>query len=820
MAQIGATEVDPLQLAVEHHRRAESPLLVIVGPFGSGKGRLVERLEFRLASSFEMCPTAARPGNYLSRRLTVFDVAGVHTPQDAARHLLDPGRLAGHAQGTRKRTLVFRDVDLFDEDSLEALQITISAQRVGVVMTGSSESRISRRFGRTLRGSRGLRLALSALSDDEVRGLLGETLGAEPTLALSEYLKGVTGCFAEDLRMVALSGCAEGWIALTDGRSALLRSPIWLDRRAAQVFCQELEGVLSGATVDLLRQVALAERVPTLNLLSDAATRDTVDWCEEAGLLRFNGGYTSVTRECHRHPLVLSPGDEQLGEWETAADILHQQSCAPSPENEAALLSAKEHLERGLLEQAQFLLSGMPSGDPRVSSVKASVLAVSGAPRAALTALVRGNSEAVVPPDVAALETFVRSALLSLPSSGTSSMAQVAQRMGELDDFHPHAWLQKYPAPWEPLVAYCPSRSPRLGYRQPEVEAELLAHATLAAFDAYAAVLAGDVRRTTTSLGVIMSVSAAELPIVALSWILERVGLTRILGVPNEEVLPEQWITDETPDRRLLHAVTAQALSVLKGIFCGVDAETLRLELNDLWLQFEVGLPLGNLSRRLLEALDFVVSGRRSEEVFGPTGHIPSAIGTTFRDVCADVVALMGRLLHISADELIPALTASAAQRPLAPGMQRTAMRCLLLRRTTELPAHVLHPLMRISQDSGVEPEVIQAVQSYLEDPGSAGRELLLRGVPNHPAFRFCVDRRETADGTRHLLHDYAERLSERETDVAARLINGFSAGEVAQELGISVRTVQAHIRSIYRKLGVGSRLQLLALSTGHGDTT
>jgi DNA-binding CsgD family transcriptional regulator len=795
---------------------------MIVGPFGSGKGRLVERLEAGLASSFEMCPTAARPGNILRRRLAVFNAAGVHTPEDAARHLFESRRLAGHAEGSHKRTLVFRDVDLFDEDSLEALQITITAQRVGVVMTGSSESRLSRRFGRSLRGSRGLRLALSALSDEEVRKVLRETLGAEPTAALHEYLKGVTDCFAEDLRTVALSGCAEGWIALTEGRSALLRSPIWLDRRAAQVFCQELESVLSEATVDLLRQIALAEQMPTLNLFSDAATRDTVDWCEEAGLLRFDGGYISVARQCHRHPLILSPGHEQLAEWETAADILHQQSCLPSPDAEMALLSAKEHLERGLLDQARFLLSSVPSGDPRVCGVEASVLAVSGAPRAALAALVRGTSDADVPPDVAALETFVCSALLSLPSrgasSGASSMEEVAQQLGELDDFHPQIFLEKFPAPSEPLLRYRPSPSRRLGSRQPEAEAELLAHATQAALDAYAAVLAGDARRTNTSLAVIMSASAAELPIVASAWILERVGLTRILGVPCEDVLPEEWIADEAPDRRLLHAITTQALTVLKGIFCGVDAGALRLELDDLWLQFEVGLPLGNLSRRLLEALDFVVSGRRSEEVFGPTGHIPSALGTTFRDVCVDVVALMGRLLHTSADQLIPTLTASAAQQPLAPGMQRTAMRCLLLRRTAELPPHVMHPLLMISQDSGVEPEVIQTVQSYLERPGSAGRELLTRGVPNYPAFRFCVGGGDNADGTRHLLHDFAERLSERETDVTARLINGFSAGAVAEELGISVRTVQAHIRSIYRKLGVGSRLQLLAMSAGRGE--
>jgi hypothetical protein len=61
----------------------------ILDPFGSGKGRLVERLEVGLVSSFEMCPTAARPGNILRRSLTVFNAAGLHTSERAARHLYE-----------------------------------------------------------------------------------------------------------------------------------------------------------------------------------------------------------------------------------------------------------------------------------------------------------------------------------------------------------------------------------------------------------------------------------------------------------------------------------------------------------------------------------------------------------------------------------------------------------------------------------------------------------------------------------------------------------------------------------------------------------
>lgn len=792
---------------------------MIVGPFGSGKGRLVERLETSLATSFEVCPTEAQAGTPLRRRLRALGAQSVDTPDDAVRYLLDSQGVARGAEGLPTRTLVFRDVDLFDEESLETLEMTIATQQVAVVMTCSSESRVSRRFGRLLRGHRGLRVALTALSDEEVRQTIAATLNAEPTAALYEYLRGVTNCFAQDLRSVARTGRAEGWIAHTSGRSAVLRSPMWLDRTAAVAFCRKLEGVLSESTVDLLRQIALAEALPTLNLFADPATRDTVDWCEEAGLVRIEGEFVVMARHCHRHLLILAPGQEYLAEAETAADILHEQCSSIPPGRDAAIWAAKEHLERGMLDQARFLLSTVPRSDPRACGVEAGILAVSGAPRSALRTLLAGTAGAEVPVDVAALETFLRSALLYRPSDGgASSMDEVAQRLEELEDFVPQGYLEKFPAPTGTLAAYRPHSGHRLGYREPAADAELLARSTRAALDAYAAVLAGNFRRTASSLAVVTSISAAELPIVALAWIIERVGLTRILAFPSEEVLPEHWTAGETPDRRLLHAMTEGALGVLKGIFCGVDAGTLREDLDDLWLQFEVGLPLGNLTRRLFEALDFVVSGRRSEEIFGPTSHVPTSLDTTFRDVCVDVVVLMGRLLHAPAQELLPTLAESAAQQPLAPGMQRTALRCLLLRRTSELPAAVLHPLVTLAAEAGVEPEIVATVHAYLKSPSSSARDLLCRGVPGHPAFRFCLVGADGEAGARILDHTFTDQLSVREADVATRLINGVSAQDVAAQLDISVRTVQVHIRSIYRKLGVGSRLQLLALSHSGGE--
>ncbi len=53
--------------------------------------------------------------------------------------------------------------------------------------------------------------------------------------------------------------------------------------------------------------------------------------------------------------------------------------------------------------------------------------------------------------------------------------------------------------------------------------------------------------------------------------------------------------------------------------------------------------------------------------------------------------------------------------------------------------------------------------------------------------------------------------LTPRETDVLAQLQRRRSNSQIAAELHISIETVRTHARSIYRKLGVGSRRELIA---------
>lgn len=65
------------------------------------------------------------------------------------------------------------------------------------------------------------------------------------------------------------------------------------------------------------------------------------------------------------------------------------------------------------------------------------------------------------------------------------------------------------------------------------------------------------------------------------------------------------------------------------------------------------------------------------------------------------------------------------------------------------------------------------------------------------------------------------EALSQRETDILDLLGRGLTNKDIAQTLIISVRTVEAHLRNIYDKLGVHSRTEaaLWAVQYGYGQS-
>ena len=58
----------------------------------------------------------------------------------------------------------------------------------------------------------------------------------------------------------------------------------------------------------------------------------------------------------------------------------------------------------------------------------------------------------------------------------------------------------------------------------------------------------------------------------------------------------------------------------------------------------------------------------------------------------------------------------------------------------------------------------------------------------------------------------FEERLCDREREVVAYVVHGFTNREIATRLGISGRTVSTHLVNIYEKLNVHSRAELASI--------
>jgi len=97
-------------------------------------------------------------------------------------------------------------------------------------------------------------------------------------------------------------------------------------------------------------------------------------------------------------------------------------------------------------------------------------------------------------------------------------------------------------------------------------------------------------------------------------------------------------------------------------------------------------------------------------------------------------------------------------------------------------------------------------ITSDLYRATTAGVILATTGLIAH-AFAGLM-RRPVADTARasSIVSTSGPELTSRETEVLRELVNGTRNSEIAAKLGISERTVKAHLGSIYQKLGVASR--------------
>ncbi len=106
--------------------------------------------------------------------------------------------------------------------------------------------------------------------------------------------------------------------------------------------------------------------------------------------------------------------------------------------------------------------------------------------------------------------------------------------------------------------------------------------------------------------------------------------------------------------------------------------------------------------------------------------------------------------------------------------------------------------------------ELVQAIRAV-----HAGESIL------HPAIaRKVVDRFAQPQEDLYTIHATLDALTERELEVIKLAAKGMSNREIAQELTISVRTVQTHLTNVFNKMGVGSRTEAVVHALRKGWIT
>ena len=109
----------------------------------------------------------------------------------------------------------------------------------------------------------------------------------------------------------------------------------------------------------------------------------------------------------------------------------------------------------------------------------------------------------------------------------------------------------------------------------------------------------------------------------------------------------------------------------------------------------------------------------------------------------------------------------------------------------------------------------------------SSGDELIdairqvMTGEPVlHPRIMKKVLNRLRSPVEEHAVQKPGDVLSDREMEVLRLAAKGMSNMEIADSLTLSVRTVQTHLRSIFNKLGVGSRSEAIVYGLKKGWLT
>lgn len=823
MRSIGGAPYGEASRSVLAHCQAHSaPVVLITGYQGSEKTKLIREAVQAEDLMLHEARAEQMPGRLLLRRLRVLTAEGERTVHQAADLIRESSR--GGLQDTGH--VLVQNIDLLDDDSLQVLDLLVRSRQTGLYMTASAPSQLSYRYARILSSSRGLHVPLGSPSDEELHRRLEERLEAPPASGLRDYLIRCSAGVPRTLDRAVQVGQEEGWIGTLGSRSVMMRPPIWMDHHHAVSFRDEVREALGEEALRLLGTVAVAEPYPLPELLASAD--EGVFVLEEAGLFSIEGGRVRIARPAHRHLLIRGMVQDDVRGVPTPEKALVARLAGAAIDSSTAWHAAEALLGRGLIEQARFIAAALPPDDPRGAQIEASANVLTGAPRRALHDLWQGGpaEAAEAGEDVMlGLTGFLEGVLLRRPTLAAAQCDLFGEIAGQLDMFETHraeTYLSLVPESIseQRWAKYMESRGGRRGETSQAgvPDLPLLALAVGLALEAYAAAVADHRQRAQTVIDRFVRLPAASIPAIGMDWACGHIGLARILISPGDDLLAPEGIVPEgnvaeAPERTLLRTTSSETILLFHALVRGERIDVLRDRLDDIWAQFEGGLARGQVTRRLLEAFDFVVEGDRSEELFGPARMLMPQLTEPFRDPWVNVLLLLGQLLHCPPEELPEDLETLFVGRADSGGVRRLIVRATILRRAAELPRQLLGSLVSMGERSGVEPEVLAyASELVAESEQEVVSEASDRLRQSYPSFHVTGTGEKDAGTAAPMLRtDRLKLLSRREQEIAERIIAGNTAVQAADLFGISVRTVQTHVRNVYRKLAVGSRTELRA---------
>ena len=118
--------------------------------------------------------------------------------------------------------------------------------------------------------------------------------------------------------------------------------------------------------------------------------------------------------------------------------------------------------------------------------------------------------------------------------------------------------------------------------------------------------------------------------------------------------------------------------------------------------------------------------------------------------------------------------------------------------------------------DSSLYERTVAAARSRLGEPAFEEARAEGRAMDLERAIEYTLSEEEQTPPVASV-PEYPAGLTAREAEVLGLVAAGLTNAQVAQRLYLSPRTVNAHLNSIYHKLGVSSRSAATRLAIEHG---